>query len=143
MSLDDPTKKMSKSRPAGCLFIDDAPEIVRQKIKTAVTDSGKEVAYDPVNKAAVSNLMSIYKEISGISFEQIEKNFKGKGYGEFKNDLAEKVVEYFSEYRDIKEKLLKQKSKLEKVLNAGSKKVSKIAQSNLGKVKIQAGLANK
>ncbi|MBT2291909.1 tryptophan--tRNA ligase [Paenibacillus albidus] len=94
MSLDDGTKKMSKSSPNAGSFIAllDPPDVIRKKISRATTDSGREVIYDPANKPEVSNLMSIYAECSGMTLQQIADRFEGQMYGGFKKELAEVVV---------------------------------------------------
>ncbi|MFE4713439.1 tryptophan--tRNA ligase [Paenibacillus sp. NPDC056722] len=94
MSLDDGTKKMSKSNPNAGSFISllDPPDVIRKKISRATTDSGREVIFDPQNKPEVSNLMSIYSECSGMSLGQIADRFEGQMYGGFKKELAEVVV---------------------------------------------------
>ncbi|MFC3748000.1 tryptophan--tRNA ligase [Paenibacillus sp. GCM10012306] len=94
MSLDDGTKKMSKSNPNAGSFISllDPPDVIRKKISRATTDSGREVVFDPQNKPEVSNLMSIYAECSGMSLQQIADRFEGQMYGGFKKELAEVVV---------------------------------------------------
>ncbi|MFF2018857.1 MULTISPECIES: tryptophan--tRNA ligase [Paenibacillus] len=94
MSLDDGTKKMSKSNPNAGSFISllDPPDVIRKKISRATTDSGREVIFDPQNKPEVSNLMSIYAECSGMSLGQIADRFEGQMYGGFKKELAEVVV---------------------------------------------------
>ncbi|MFF2911093.1 tryptophan--tRNA ligase [Paenibacillus sp. NPDC057934] len=94
MSLDDGTKKMSKSNPNAGSFISllDPPDVIRKKISRATTDSGREVVFDPQNKPEVSNLMSIYAECSGMSLGQIADRFEGQMYGGFKKELAEVVV---------------------------------------------------
>ena len=153
MSLDDPSKKMSKSRPAGCLFIDDSPEEIEQKIKTAVTDSGNEVKYDPQNKPGISNMLSIMAGLSGKKIEEIEKAFAGMNYGEFKHSLSDFVADYFASFRKKKSTLLglrgntviasaakQSHKKLIKILNSGSKKASKIAQKKIDEVKEKIGL---
>src|SRR3990167_8329659 len=89
MSLDDPTKKMSKSRPAGCLFIDDSPEEIEKKIKAAVTDSGSEGKYDPKNKPGISNLLEIMAGLSDKTAPETEKQFTGMNYGEFKKSVSD------------------------------------------------------
>jgi tryptophanyl-tRNA synthetase len=83
MSLTSPHKKMSKSEPSGCLFIDDFPEEIKKKIARATTDSGSEIKYSPGKKAGISNLLEIYSALSSEPIEKIEKKFKGKGYAEF------------------------------------------------------------
>jgi tryptophanyl-tRNA synthetase len=140
MSLDDPTKKMSKSRPAGCLFIDDSPKEIEQKIKTAVTDSSSEVKYDEQNKPAISNLLMIYSELSGKSVGEIEKKFAGKGYADFKKSLAEIVSEYFADFRNKKAALLKKPAIIKKVLQRGSGQAAKVAQKKIEEVKKKIGI---
>lgn len=94
MALDDPTKKMSKSDPSpnATIALTDPADVIRKKIKRAVTDSGSEVVAGP-EKPAVSNLMAIYALFSGLSFAEIEERYRGQGYGAFKGDLAEIVVQ--------------------------------------------------
>ncbi|TVY09445.1 tryptophan--tRNA ligase [Paenibacillus cremeus] len=94
MSLDDASKKMSKSSPNAGSYIAmlDTPDVIRKKISRAVTDSGREVKFDPQNKPEVSNLMSIYSQCADKSIADIEAQYEGQGYGPFKKDLAEAVV---------------------------------------------------
>jgi tryptophanyl-tRNA synthetase len=94
MSLDDASKKMSKSspNPASYIALLDAPDVIRKKMSRAVTDSGKEVKYDAANKPEISNLISIYMHCSDLSIAEIEAKYEGQGYGTFKKDLAERVV---------------------------------------------------
>lgn len=140
MSLDDPSKKMSKSRPAGCLFIDDEPKIIEQKIKTAVTDSGNEIKYDPENKPGVSNLLSIVAGLSGKSPEDVAQGFSGMNYGEMKHSVADYISDYFAAFRKKKTALLKKPATLKKVLQRGSGKAAKIAQKKIEEVKGRIGL---
>ena len=95
MSLQSPDSKMSKSDPNqnGTLYIVDEPNVLAKKIMSAVTDSGGEVRFDPANKAGVSNLMGIMASLSGMSYTQIEDEFRDKGYGDFKKAVADVVVE--------------------------------------------------
>jgi tryptophanyl-tRNA synthetase len=94
MSLDDGTKKMSKSSSNAGSYIAllDSPDVIRKKISRATTDSGREVIFDPANKPEISNLMSIYSECSGMTLQQIADRYEGQMYGGFKKDLAEVVV---------------------------------------------------
>lgn len=94
MSLDDASKKMSKSNPNAGSYIAmlDAPDVIRKKISRAVTDSGREVKFDPQTKPEVSNLLGIYAQCSGLSVAEIEAQYEGQGYGPFKKNLAEAVV---------------------------------------------------
>lgn len=103
MSLEDPHKKMSKSDESSGAYISmlDSPDVIRKKISRAVTDSGREVVYDDENKAAVSNLLTIYALCANRTIPEIEAMYEGKGYGPFKKDMAEVVVETL---RPIQEK---------------------------------------
>jgi tryptophanyl-tRNA synthetase len=140
MSLEDPQKKMSKSWPAGCLFLDDSPEAMRQKIKSAVTDSGKDIKYDKKNKPAISNLMLIYRVLSNKSLKDIERKYKGKGYADFKEDLAEITIAYFKPFQKEKKELEKDEKKIKGILEAGAKKARPTAESTLLEVKQKVGL---
>jgi len=140
MSLDDPKKKMSKSRPGGCLFLDDNEKDMGRKIKKAVTDSEGEIKFDFKKKPAVSNLMGIYSELSGDSIEKIEKDFKGKNYGEFKNQLAELTSSYFENFRKEKKSLLGKEKELKLILEKGSEKARKVADFKIEEVKKKIGL---
>lgn len=138
MSLDDPSKKMSKSKGAGCLFIDDEPEQIQEKLSKAVTDSGSEVKYDMENKAGISNLLRIASAFSSKEITEIEKEFSGKSYAEFKSYVATMVADYFAEYRERKAKLSDLKAM--KLFAKGSIKAEKIANSTLKEVKSKIGL---
>lgn len=140
MSLDDPSKKMSKSQPAGCLFIDDSPEEIEKKIKHAVTDSGHEIRYDLKNKLGISNLLDIMSGLSGKPVTQLERDFSGKNYGQFKQALTDYIADYFAKFRKTKSLLLKKPSALQKILASGSRKANKIAQKKIAAVKTKIGL---
>jgi tryptophanyl-tRNA synthetase len=109
MSLDDASKKMSKSNPNPGSFIlmQDPPDVIRKKFSRAVTDSGREVKYDPAAKPEISNLMTIYTHCSDLDIAGIEAKYEGQGYGAFKKDLAERVVETLEpiqkRYKEIQE----------------------------------------
>ena len=105
MSLDDPSKKMSKSRPAGCLFIDDEPAVIEEKIKRAVTDSGNEIKYLD-NKPGIENLLDIMAALSSQTIASIEKEFRNANYGDFKIAIAKTVSDYFADFRNKKKALL-------------------------------------
>lgn len=140
MSLANPEKKMSKSQPESCLFIDDSPEQIKNKIRKAVTDSGSEIKYDRKNKPAISNLLEIYSAINGETISKLEKKFSGKNYSAFKNDLAEIIINHFADFRKKKSELMKNKSKLSSVLASGSQKAAKIANKKITEVKKKVGL---
>jgi tryptophanyl-tRNA synthetase len=138
MSLDDPTKKMSKSRPAGCLFMEDSPSIIREKLARATTDSGKEVKYDEKNKPGISNLLLIYSSLSGASIPSLEKKYAGKGYAAFKHDVAEVVVEALTPYQTKKEDISVAAAKA--VFAKGSTIAVKRAEKKMIEVKRKIGL---
>lgn len=138
MSLDDPEVKMSKSRPAGCLFVDDSPAEIKKKIMSAVTDSGNDVHYDTNKKKGISNLMFIYQAFSSKDLKQIEKDFAGRGYGEFKSELAEGLIKLLAPFR--KELEPSRKKKIMTELKNGNKKANKIASAKLLEVKKKIGL---
>ena len=142
MSLSVPTSKMSKSDPAGCVFIMDPPEEIARKFKRAVTDSDTEhcVRYDPENKPGVSNLMNIYSAVTGLSFEQIEQDFDGKGYGAFKPAVGEAVVETLRPIREEAQRIMKDKGYLEALCEDGAERASRIAEKTLRKVYKKVGL---
>jgi len=140
MSLSDPTKKMSKSVPKGCLFLSDSPATIRKKIMSAQTDSQKSIGFDPKNRPGVSNLVSIYSAFSGKEEDVIVKKYKGKGYAEFKKDLADILVESLSEFQKKRAALLKDKHKIMKILEEGDKKANSIAEKKLEEAKKKAGL---
>ncbi len=138
-SLTDAEQKMSKSDSDGCVFISDSADEIRKKFKTAVTDSGKEVRYDLKKKPAISNLMAIYKGFFGKSFDEIEKEFKGKQYSEFKSALAELVIEKLEPIQKKRSELLDNKSELEVVLKDGANRAKEIAVKNIAVIKQKMG----
>ena len=147
MDLLNPTSKMSKSDEIGngriCLM--DAPEDIMRKFKRAVTDSDTErcVRYDPENKPGVANLMSIYAAVSGKSFQEIEAEFDGKGYGAFKPAVGEAVVETLRPIREEAQRIMKDKGYLEAMCRDGAERASYIAEKTLRKVKKKVGLVAK
>ncbi|MDO8467058.1 MAG: tryptophan--tRNA ligase [bacterium] len=140
MSLDDPSKKMSKSRPGGCLFIDDAPEIIESKVRTAVTDSGNEIKYDPKNKPGISNMLGMMSAVSGKSIEELADGFSGMNYGELKHSLSDYLIEYFAPFRKKKLALIKKPVSLKSALRAGASKAKKSAEKKMAEVKKKIGL---
>lgn len=141
MSLNAPDSKMSKSMPEGCVFLLEKPEDIQRKFKRAITDSDTEncVRYDPENKPGVSNLMSIYSSVTGRSFEQIENEFAGCGYGAFKPAVGEAVIETLRPIREEATRLLADKAYLENVCRSGAEKASYIAEKTLRKVYKKVG----
>ena len=141
MSLSTPEKKMSKSQPEGCVFLMDKPEDIMRKFKRAVTDSDMErcVRYAPEEKPGVANLMQIYASVTGRSYEEIEREFEGKGYGAFKPAVGEAVVETLRPIQAEAQRLLADKAYLESVYRAGAEKAEYIANKTLRKVYKKVG----
>lgn len=143
MSLDDPMKKMSKSQPEGCLFIDDPEAIIKDKIKRAVTDSDPKglIKYHEKNKPAISNMLSVYSALSGESVKKLEGKFNGVRYSDFKMALADLVINYFADFRAKKEELISKPKHLIEVLRDGSAQAAKIASAKMEEVKNKVGIA--
>ncbi len=139
--LTTPNDKMSKSIPEGCVFIMDDPDTINRKFKKAVTDSDTEnpVRFAPEEKPGVANLMNIYSTVTGKSFEEIEAEFAGKGYGAFKPAVAEAVIESLRPIREEAERLIKDKAYLEDVYRKGAERASYIANKTLRKVYKKVG----
>lgn len=136
MSLQEPTKKMSKSdeNEKSILFLNDSAEVVKNKIKRAVTDSGNEVKYDTENKPGVSNLITLYSVATGKTFAEIESEFAGKGYGDFKPAVADAVANYLAPIRENFEKIRNDKNRLNEILTLGAEKACRAAGKTLRKV---------
>ncbi len=141
MDLQIPTKKMDKSSEngKGCIFLLDEVNLAKKKIKSAVTDNLAHVHYDVANQPGVSNLMTIYSCLTNLSFKEIEDKYEGKGYGEFKEDLANlvgeeltKIQSKFNEYINSKE--------LDEILDEGCKKASYLASKKMKKVYHKLGI---
>ncbi len=140
MSLKDPAKKMSKSEPQGCLFLDNSPEEIKAKITHATTDSGSEITYDPAKKPGVANLLEIYAALAHTEPKMIAKEFAGENYSAFKKRFAELVADHFAEFRAKKKALLEKPSVLANVLKEGSAYAAKIAEKKIKEVKERVGL---
>ena len=141
MGLTTPDSKMSKSIPEGCVFLMEKPEDIQRKFKRAITDSDTEncVRFDPVNKPGVANLMSIYAAVTGKTFEEIEADFAGCGYGKFKPAVGEAVVETLRPIREEASRILADKAYLEQVYKTGAEKASYVASKTLRKVYKKVG----
>ena len=140
LDLQDPTAKMSKSSPQGCVFIMDEPDVVMKKFKTALTDSGKEIRYDPANKPGVSNLLSIIKSVTNEEMSVIEAQFANKGYGDLKTLTGELVVEKIVKpFREKTLALLNDEKELNSLMNEGAQKAEKVAAATLKSVYEKVG----
>ncbi|MCR4587474.1 MAG: tryptophan--tRNA ligase [Lachnospiraceae bacterium] len=139
--LTTPGDKMSKSIPEGCVFIMDDPDTIARKFKKAVTDSDTEncVRYDRDNKPGVANLMNIYATITGKTYEEIEKEFEGMGYGKFKPAVGEAVIEQLRPIREEAERLIKDKAYLDDIYKQGAERAAYVANKTLRKVYKKVG----
>jgi tryptophanyl-tRNA synthetase len=131
---------MSKSSPQGCVFILDEPDVVMKKFKTALTDSGKEIKYDPMNKPGVSNLLGIIKAITSEEMSLIESQFANKGYGDLKTYTGELVVEkIIKPFREKTLSLLGNEKELSTLMTQGAQKAEKVAANTLRNVYEKVG----
>lgn len=140
MSLSDPKTKMSKSIPSGCLFLKDSEKEIKAKVMSAETDSLREIGFDPKKRQAVSNLVSIYANFANTDPEKVVKKFAGKGYADFKKSLAELIVKELTPLQKKRAALLRNKKKVIKILNDGSKRATAVAEKTLEEVKEKVGL---
>lgn len=142
MSLQDPTKKMSKSDENEKNFVSiiDDPKKLEKKIKGAATDSGTEIKYDVENKAGLSNLMTIYSVLSGKTYAQIEADYVGKMYGHLKVDLAELVAETLRPVQEKYHDLMKNRDHLDALMKSGADRARVRASSTLKAVYEKTGL---
>lgn len=140
--LQDPTAKMSKSASsvAGVLEIMDTPEANAKKIKSAATDAEREIKFDEKAKPGISNLLTIHSALSGKSIAELENEFSGKGYGDFKGAVAEVVVEYFRPIRAKALDLLQDESHLVSILHEGSQKARAVATETISKTYLNLGI---
>ena len=138
-SLQDPLKKMSKSDEnfKGSIFLMDAPETIMKKIKSAVTDSGTDISFDDT-RPAINNLLTIYQLVTGKSSEECVAHFEGKGYGQFKGELAEATVEYLRPFQDRVKHYTDED--LGEILRTGADKARTIASATLDDVYHKTGI---
>ena len=144
MALQDPTKKMSKSDPnkkSTIALLDDLKQ-VEKKIKSAVTDSEGIVKYDKENKPGVSNLLSIHSALSGVPIPELEARFVNKGYGEFKTEVADIVIQTLRPIQERHAELMNS-PELDEILDRGAEKANKAANKTLAKMKNAVGLGRK
>jgi tryptophanyl-tRNA synthetase len=141
--LQDPTAKMSKSSssPAGIIELLDDPAASAKKIRSAVTDSGSEIRFDPDQKPGISNLLTIYSALTERSVDDLQDAYAGRGYGDLKKDLADVVVEFVTPFRDRTFELLDDQQQLADVLEAGREQATAIAEVTLRDVYQRVGFA--
>ena len=140
--LQVPTAKMSKSSssPQGILDLLEQPGPLRKKVMRAVTDTGTEVRADEENKPGVTNLLRIHSALSGVPIPELEARFAGQGYGTFKKEVAEAVLETFTPIRERTERLLADETELDKLLAVGADRARAVAQQTMEMVRDRIGL---
>ena len=145
MSLQDPSKKMSKSdeNPNSSIYLMDDPDTIRRKFKRAVTDSLGCVRYNEEEQPGICNLMDIYSACTGKSKEDIEKEFDGKGYGDFKTAVGESVVDILKPLQDEVARLEKDKAFIDSVIKENAEKAQYYANKTLRKVQKKVGFPEK
>ncbi|GAA2210703.1 tryptophan--tRNA ligase [Nonomuraea monospora] len=143
--LQDPTAKMSKSSssPAGILDVLEQPGPLRKKVMRAVTDTGSEVLFDEANKPGISNLLRIQSALTGTPIPELVARYEGQGYGTFKKDVAEAVLETFAPIRERTEKLLADEKELDRMLAIGAERASAVARQTMEQVRERVGFLPK
>ncbi|MEP6463937.1 MAG: tryptophan--tRNA ligase [Frankiaceae bacterium] len=140
LDLQEPTRKMSKSLPpAGTIYLQDDPKVVAKKIKSAVTDTGREVTADPVAKPGITNLLTIYAALAGRPIADLEQDYAGRGYGDFKKDLAEVVVDVLAPLQQRLREILADPGYVDAALRQGREKAGAVAASTLSTVQNAVG----
>jgi tryptophanyl-tRNA synthetase len=139
--LQDPTAKMSKSAssPGGIVELLDDPKVSAKKIRSAVTDTEREIRYDPAAKPGISNLLVIYSALSGRKIAEIEGEYVGRGYGDLKKDLAAVVADFVSPLRERVRAYLDDPAELDRVLARGAERARGVAASTLATVHEKIG----
>jgi len=141
MALNNPKKKMSKSLgPQSYISVFEQPEEIEKKIMSAVTDAGKQIKYNQKGKPGISNLLIIYSLFSGKSIKELEKEFKGKGYAQFKKSLAELLIKSLEPFQRKRKEFLARKIYVEETLKLGAKRAQSIAESTLSEARQKMGL---
>jgi tryptophanyl-tRNA synthetase len=142
LDLQNPAAKMSKtnSSAAGIIEMLDEPKVSAKKIRSAVTDSETEVRYDEAEKPGVSNLLTIYSALTGTDIADLEERYAGRGYGDFKGDLADVVVDFVTPFRERTLELLDDRAELDGVLARGAEQAREIAAGTLADVYDRVGL---
>jgi tryptophanyl-tRNA synthetase len=141
MALDDPGQKMSKSarRPAAAILMSDPPDAIARKVRSAVTDSGREVRAGD-DKPALTNLLTIFSLVAGTPIEELEQRFAGAGYGEFKGALAEQLIESLEPMRARLSGLLGDPGETARLLRRGSERAAETAEAVMADVRERVGL---
>ncbi|MBI2625028.1 MAG: tryptophan--tRNA ligase [Candidatus Nealsonbacteria bacterium] len=141
MSLQDPKKKMSKSdSPQGCIGVFDPPELIKKRVMSAVTDTGKGIKYYPAKKPGISNLVTIFSLFSEKPIKEVERKFKGKGYSDFKKELTDLLVKKLELFRQKKKSLIRREAYVREILEQGRRRAQSIADSTMKEVRANMGL---
>jgi len=141
MALNNPKKKMSKSLgPQSYISLFETPVEIKKKVMAAVTDTGKQIKYNPLKKPGISNLLTIYSLFSEKPIKELEKSFKGKGYAQLKKSLAELLINYLEPFRRKRKELLSREVYIKETLKLGSKRAGTIAQFTLQEARKKMGL---
>ena len=141
MALNNPKKKMSKSLGPDCyISLFEEATVIRKKIMSAITDTGRKIKYDPKKKPGISNLLTIYSLFSGKSIKKIEKDFKNKGYQDLKKSLANLLINSLKPFREKRKELIRRKVYVRELLKQGGRKAQNMAKLNIQEVKKKMGL---
>lgn len=139
LDLADPTAKMSKSAPTGCIFLLDDPKVTRKKVMSAVTDSERDIRYDPVEKPGVSNLLTLLAALGGGTVESAAASYEGRGYGDLKKDVAEVVVDFCTGFRAQVDELMSDPAELSRLVRLGADRARAAATPTLAAVYDRVG----
>jgi tryptophanyl-tRNA synthetase len=139
LDLQEPSAKMSKSSPAGCAFLLDDDKVIAKKIKSAVTDSDRDIVFDPERKPGVSNLLTIQHALTGTSIGDLEAGYAGRGYGDLKGDTAELVIEAVRPIRERVHELMGDPAELRRLMTVGAHKARATASATLDDVYQRVG----
>lgn len=139
LDLADPTAKMSKSSPAGCIFLLDDPKVTRKKVMSAVTDSDRDIRFDPAEKPGVSNLLTLLAAFGGGTVEGLAASYEGRGYGDLKKDVAEVVVDFCTGFRTQVDELMSDPAELSRLVRLGADRARAAATPTLAAVYERVG----
>jgi tryptophanyl-tRNA synthetase len=139
LDLADPTAKMSKSAPTGCVFLLDDPKVTRKKIMSAVTDSDRDIRYDPEGKPGISNLLTLLGAMDGRGVQDVASSYEGRGYGDLKKDVAEVVVDFCTAFRAQVDELMSDPAELSRLVRLGADRARAAATPTLAAVYDRVG----
>jgi tryptophanyl-tRNA synthetase len=140
VDLQDPTAKMSKSSPAGCVFLLEPLKTIEKKIKSAVTDSETVIAFDPENKPGVSNLLTIQSAFTGTSISDLVASYEGQMYGSLKKEVAAAVLAFAEPFQNKVNELLADPAELQRLMKVGSERATAVAHETVSQAYSRMGL---